>query len=109
VPLARAGSRAEVVAVLGGMPLTIAGLTGIGVVRFGVGTRLALVTAPVEFDAGRRATAALTARGLVTREEVGDRAAPLGAARRTAAGFASVLLARLYLLVRVAGMARSSE
>ncbi|HEU0164892.1 MAG TPA: zinc metallopeptidase [Thermomicrobiales bacterium] len=87
-------------------------LAWVGVALFGLSTFFALLTLPVEFDATRRAKAALVQIGLVDSgvaggEESRGVARVLDAAAWTyVAGFASSLLTLLYYVMMVSGMNR---
>jgi Zn-dependent membrane protease YugP len=112
VPAANIGSSLGIFVVIAGLFLHIAGLAWIGVALFALATVFALVTLPVEFDASRRAKAALTSLGftdggLQTGEETSGVAAVLNAAAWTyVAGFAASLLQLLYWVSLVGGMGR---
>jgi Zn-dependent membrane protease YugP len=69
VPLANFGSSAAWIIILLGFLLHLMGLILVGIVVFSATVLFQLVNLPVEFDASRRARAALVASGLVTRQE----------------------------------------
>jgi uncharacterized protein len=72
----------------------------LGILIFSAAVAFTLVTLPVEFDASRRAMQALTAEGLVTRDELKGVRAVLGAAALTyVAAAASAVLSLLRLLL----------
>ena len=93
-----------------GIILSQPGLAWVGVGLFALATVFALVTLPVEFDATRRAKAALVQVGLVDGgvgggEESKGVAKVLDAAAWTyIAGFASSLLTLLFYVMMVSGM-----
>ncbi len=108
VPAVSIGSNLGIFVLLAGMLLTITPLAWLGVAMFGLGTFFALVTLPVEFDATRRAKAALSNMGMVTVEDGQGVSKVLDSAAWTyIAGFASALLTLLYYVMIVTGMQRS--
>jgi Zn-dependent membrane protease YugP len=110
VPVAQFGSQIGFYALLGGLMLNVMGLAVIGLVLFAAGAVFALVTLPVEFDASRRAMAALQSNGLVTATEYDGARAVLSAAAWTyVAGFVSSILMVLYFALQVLGMSRRDE
>jgi Zn-dependent membrane protease YugP len=112
VPAANIGSTLGIFVVIVGIVLHITGLAWVGVVLFALATVFALVTLPVEFDASRRAKAALanlglTDGGLQTGDETSGVATVLNSAAWTyVAGFAASLLQLLYYVGLVGGMSR---
>ncbi len=96
-----------------GLILSLVELAWIGVILFGLATVFALLTLPVEFDATRRAKAALVQIGIVDAGVSGGQeskgvARVLDAAAWTyIAGFAASLLTLLYYIMLVTGMRRS--
>jgi len=112
VPAANIGSSLGIFVVVAGLILHIAGLAWIGVALFALATVFALVTLPVEFDASRRAKAALTNLGFTdggvqSGDETSGVAVVLNAAGWTyVAGFAASLLQLLYYVGLVGGMGR---
>jgi uncharacterized protein len=72
----------------------------LGILIFSAAVAFTLITLPVEFDASRRAMQALTAEGLVTRDELKGVRTVLGAAALTyVAAAASAVLSLLRLLL----------
>jgi hypothetical protein len=69
VPLAAIGSNAAWIIILLGFVLQLMGLILVGIVVFSFTVLFQLVNLPVEFDASRRARAALLQAGLVTPQE----------------------------------------
>lgn len=115
VPAVNIGSNFGFIVLIAGMLLNVVGLAWAGVALFGISTLFALVTLPVEFDASRRAKAALVTVGLVDggvaqgRESQGV-GQVLGAAAWTyIAGFATSVLTLLYYVMQVSGMSRRSN
>jgi Zn-dependent membrane protease YugP len=110
VPVAQIGSQLGFYALLGGLMLNVMGLAVIGLLLFSAGAVFALVTLPVEFDASRRAMAALQSNGLVTTTEYDGARAVLNAAAWTyVAGFVSSILMVLYFALQVFGMSRRDD
>lgn len=109
VPVVSIGSNLGIFVLLAGVLLSVTGLAWLGVALFGLGTLFALVTLPVEFDATRRAKAALANGGMVSVEDGQGVSKVLDSAAWTyIAGFASALLTLLYYVMMVSGMNRSN-
>jgi uncharacterized protein len=73
----------------------------LGVVLFSAFVVFTLVTLPVEFDASRRAVAALAHHGIISRSEVGGTKAVLDAAALTyVAGAISAIMQLIYFAMR---------
>ena len=109
VPAVSIGSNLGIFVLLAGILIGLTGLAWVGVALFGLGTLFALVTLPVEFDATRRAKAALANGGMVTVEDGAGVSKVLDSAAWTyIAGFASALLTLLYYVMLVTGMQRSN-
>ncbi len=105
VPVVGIGSNLGIFVLLAGLLLQMTGLAWLGVAMFGLGTFFALVTLPVEFDATRRAKAALAGGGMVSVEDGQGVSKVLDSAAWTyIAGFASALLTLLYYVMLVTGM-----
>ncbi len=110
VPAVNIGSNLGFMVIFLGIIIGIAQLAWVGVALFGLATIFALLTLPVEFDATRRAKAALVQVGLVDSgvsggEESKGVARVLDAAAWTyVAGFASSLLTLLYYVMMISGM-----
>jgi Zn-dependent membrane protease YugP len=110
VPAVNIGSNLGFMVIFLGIIIGIAQLAWVGVALFGLATVFALLTLPVEFDATRRAKAALVQVGLVDSgvsggEESKGVARVLDAAAWTyVAGFASSLLTLLYYVMMISGM-----
>ncbi|MGB3307269.1 MAG: zinc metallopeptidase [Thermomicrobiales bacterium] len=110
VPAVNIGSNFGFMLLFLGIIINMTPLAWAGVALFGISTVFALLTLPVEFDASRRAKAALVQVGLVDSgvaggEESKGVARVLDAAAWTyVAGFASSLLTLLYYVMMVSGM-----
>lgn len=110
VPVVNLGSNLGFLVLFAGLILNQIGLAWAGVALFGLSTVFALMTLPVEFDASRRAKAALVQVGLVDSgvsggEESRGVSATLDAAAWTyVAGFAASMLTLLYYVMQVMGM-----
>lgn len=108
VPVANTGSGLSIIvliiaAVLGGASTALGHTASlIGVVLFATTTVFTLVTLPVEFDASKRALAALDSGGLVTRQELAGARKVLNAAAMTyVAAFITSMLTLLYWAFRL--------
>lgn len=102
VPVARFGSGGSWILIILGMALGLANLAFAGVLLFALVVVFQLVSLPVEFNASRRALAALEGGGFLRAEELPMAAQVLRAAALTyvAAALSSILqLARLLLIV----------
>lgn len=114
VPLVSIGSNFGFIVLIAGMMLQSAGLALAGVGLFALSTVFALVTLPVEFDASKRARAALVTVGLVDggvaygEESKGVKSVLDAAAWTYIAGFAMSVLTLLYYVMAVMGMRRSN-
>lgn len=101
VPLVGIGSNLAIPLIIIGMIFGSLGLAKIGVVVFGLTTLFTLVTLPVEFDASRRALAALEEGRILVGEELGGARAVLRAAASTyVAAAVSSLATLLYFALR---------
>ncbi len=115
VPAVNLGSNLGFGVLFMGLLLQQQGLAWIGVALFALSTVFALATLPVEFDATKRAKAALMQVGLVDSgvaggEESKGVARVLDAAAWTyIAGFAASLLTLLYYVMMVMGMGSRRE
>lgn len=112
VPAVNIGSNLGFIVLIAGLFMAIQPLAWAGVALFGLSTLFALVTLPVEFDASRRAKAALVQTGLVDGgvsggDESRGVATVLDSAAWTyVAGFAASVLTLLYYVMLVTGMRR---
>jgi Zn-dependent membrane protease YugP len=101
VPLASIGSNTAWIILILGFALHLAGLIYVGIAVFGLTVLFQLVNLPVEFDASRRARAALLQLGLVTPGEDVVVGRVLGAAALTyVAATLTAVLTLLYFLFR---------
>jgi Zn-dependent membrane protease YugP len=92
VPVASFGSSLAFPIIIIGFLLGSFGLVNVGLALFSVIVLFQLVTLPVEFDASRRALAALEGQGLLATDEIGGARAVLNAAALTyVAGFVAAL------------------
>jgi Zn-dependent membrane protease YugP len=100
-PAAVFGSNLSWILILAGMFLNMTGLTWAGIALFSVAVFFTLVTLPVEFDATRRAKAALPQLGLVSTSDKSGVAAVLDAAAMTyVAAAATAILQLVYFIMR---------
>lgn len=115
VPVVNIGSNFGFIVLFAGLLMASQPIAWVGVGLFGLATLFALMTLPVEFDATRRAKAALVQVGIVDGgvrggEESKGVANVLDAAAWTyIAGFASSLLTLLYYVMMVSGMGGRRE
>jgi Zn-dependent membrane protease YugP len=101
VPLAGIGSNVSFLLIFLGIALGLMNLTLLGILAFSATVVFQLVNLPVEFDASRRARAALLDSGLVTAEEDGTVGRVLNAAALTyVAATLTAVLTLLYYLFR---------
>jgi uncharacterized protein len=97
VPVATIGQSLWFLPVVLGLAMGITGLVTIGLIAFAVIVLFQLVTLPVEFDASKRALAALEGQGLLAADEIGGARAVLNAAALTyVAGFVAALGQLIY-------------
>ncbi len=112
VPLVNIGSNFGFIVLFAGLLMASQNIAWIGVGLFSLATVFALMTLPVEFDATKRAKAALVQAGIVDGGVQGGQesegvANVLDAAAWTyIAGFASSVLTLLYYVMLVTGMRR---
>ena len=100
VPVATFGQSIWILPVFAGLILGLTGLTTIGLVLFAAVVLFQLVTLPVEFDASKRALAALENQGLLASDEVPGARAVLNAAALTyIAGFVAALGQLVYFFL----------
>ncbi len=113
VPAVQVGSQLGFILFFAGLLLSITGLAWVGVGLFALTTVFALITLPVEFDASRRARAALVQVGLVDggvgggSESQGVAAVLSAAAWTYVAGFVASLLNLLYYVSLLTGNRRN--
>ncbi len=90
-----------------GLFVQSAGLLWVGIILFSAFVVFTLITLPVEFDASRRAVAALRELGMIEVDEVGGASAVLKAAAMTyVAAAITALLQLLYFLMRAGVLGR---
>jgi Zn-dependent membrane protease YugP len=100
VPAATIGQQLWFLPVLLGFVFASTSLIEIGIVLLGAVVLFQLVTLPVEFDASRRALAAIEGQGLLAADEVGGARKVLSAAALTyVAGFIAALAQLAYLIL----------
>jgi Zn-dependent membrane protease YugP len=100
VPAATFGQSLWFLPVFLGLVMGLSGLVTIGLVLFAAIVLFQLVTLPVEFDASRRALAALEGQGLLAPGEIDGARAVLGAAALTyVAGFVASLGQLVYFFL----------
>jgi uncharacterized protein len=110
VPAVAIGSNLGMIVLILGVVIGAVGLAWVGVGLFALATVFAAVTLPVEFDASKRARAALVGVGLVDNgmndgpESQGVKRVLDAAAWTYIAGFAASLLTLLYYVTLVMGM-----
>jgi Zn-dependent membrane protease YugP len=101
VPIASLGSNLAWLIILAGFLFSSLSLVYAGIIAFSTTVLFQLINLPVEFDASRRARAALAADGLITREEDVEVKRVLDAAAWTyVAATLTSLLTLLYFLFR---------
>jgi Zn-dependent membrane protease YugP len=99
VPACNVGSSLAMPLILAGFFLNLFNLVYAGIALFALAVLFQLVTLPVEFNASRRAIAALNEGGMITPEESAGVGKVLSAAALTyVAGLLSSLLQLLYYL-----------
>ncbi len=104
VPMARFGSYAPWIIVIGGFYLHILSLVYVGVILFTFAVAFQLITLPVEFNASTRARAQLESLGLVTQSDAyGVRKVLSAAAMTYVAGAVAAILQLLYYLMLLSG------
>ncbi len=101
VPVAQIGSNLAWPLLLVGFLIGAAGLVKLGVVLFSAAVAFQLVTLPVEFNASRRALAALAGSGVLAPDEIGGARQVLTAAAMTyVAAAVTAVVQLLYFLLR---------
>ena len=103
IPATKVGSTLSLPLIILGMIFSISAISFIGVILFGFTVLFQLVTLPVEFNASRRAVAALGSSGRVSQEGVKSAKKVLTAAALTyVAALATALanMVRLMILIR---------
>jgi len=104
VPAASIGSQGAWVLIMLGLVLGVTGLAWLGVIAFALAVLFQLVTLPVEFDASRRALAALSTTGMLPDTQVAGARNVLTAAALTY--IAAALISVMQLLYWVGAVGR---
>lgn len=102
VPAVNIGSQLAFPAILMGIWLRFAELAWLGVILYGGAVLFQIVTLPVEFDASRRAIAALSSSGVLPPEQVAGARQVLSAAALTYVGAALVSALQLLYFIGLA-------
>ena len=101
VPMASIGSKLVWPVLIIGIILASTALIKIGIIFFGMVVAFQLITLPVEFNASRRAVAALSSSGMLMEQEVdGARTVLRAAAMTYVAAAAMAVLQLIYFLLR---------
>ena len=106
VPVASFGSQLAFPLFFLGLIFRADVLLNVGIILFAVAVLFTLITLPVEFNASRRAVAALGQSGLVTREELGAVKEVLTAAALTYVAAAAMAIMQLLSMLLIANRRR---
>jgi len=106
VPVAMFGSQLAFPLFFIGLIFQATSLVNVGIILFSAAVLFTLVTLPVEFNASRRAMAALRSAGLVTEGELGAVKEVLSAAALTYVASAAMAIAQLLGMLMIAGGGR---
>lgn len=106
IPVTNFGSKLAVPLVLIGILLSYPPVAYIGVILFSLTTLFQLVTLPVEFDASKRAIAALESGGRLDNGEITSARKVLRAAALTYVGALAMSLLSLIRIILIAGRSR---
>jgi hypothetical protein len=106
VPVANLGSQLAIPLFIMGFVLRYEPLVTIGILAFAGAVLFTLITLPVEFDASRRAVAALRSGGTVNEEELGAVKEVLSAAALTYVAAAAMAALQLVMLLSSANRRR---
>lgn len=114
IPLTNFGSRIAMPLILAGILMTFLGrfsdtLVYLGIAAFGMSLVFQIVTLPVEFNASRRAMAAIESSNLLTSEEQQGARKTLTAAALTYVAATAVSLAQLLRLILLFGGRRRDD
>lgn len=114
IPVTNFGSKIAMPLILAGILLTSLGsfsdiLVYLGIAAFGLSLVFQLVTLPVEFNASRRAMAAIEQTGMLTQEEQQGARKTLTAAAMTYLAATAVALAQLLRLILIFGNRRRRD
>ncbi len=108
IPITNIGSKLAMPLILLGLILTFLGnfsqvFINIGIIMFGLSVVFQLVTLPVEFNASRRAIAAISQNGILDNDEITGAKKTLSAAAMTYVAATAVALAQLLRLLILFG------
>lgn len=106
IPITNIGSQLSIPLILIGLLFNMTGLINIGILLFGAVVLFQLVTLPVEFNASRRAIAALSHSGALTPEELPGAKKVLTAAAMTYVAALAVSLAQLVRFIALSNRRR---
>ena len=106
VPIANIGSSASWILIILGIVFSTFNLITIGIICFAAVVVFQLVTLPVEFNASRRALAAIESRNLLTDDELRGARSVLRAAAMTYVAALLVSFAQLLRLILLYGNRR---
>lgn len=106
IPITRIGSNLSWPLLVLGLIFNFQQLVWAGIILFAAVTVFQIVTLPVEFNASRRALAAIDERGMLTEEELRDARKVLSAAAMTYVAALLVSLAQLFRLLLLFGRRR---
>ena len=114
IPITNIGSRLSIPLIMLGIVCNFLGnfsyfLVDLGIAAFGLSFVFQLVTLPVEFNASRRAMAAIRDAGLLTEEEQRGASKTLKAAAMTYVAATAVALAQLLRLITIFGNRRRND
>jgi Zn-dependent membrane protease YugP len=114
IPITNFGSKIAMPLILAGILLTALGsfsdtLVYTGIAAFGLSLVFQLITLPVEFNASRRAMAAIEQMGILTQEEQQGARKTLTAAALTYVAATAVALAQLLRLILIFGNRRRRD
>jgi Zn-dependent membrane protease YugP len=107
VPVAGIGSSIGPYMAIFGLIFNFGILIELGLILFAVAVVFYLVTLPVEFNASRRAIAALETGGMLSNDEIGPARKVLKAAAMTYVASAAVAIASLLRLILLSNRRRS--
>lgn len=103
IPICSIGSNLAMPLIILGLVLDMFGLCYIGILAFGLASLFQLITLPVEFDASRRALAALESSGRFSDTDLKNAGKTLRAAALTYVAALAVALANLLRIIVIVG------
>lgn len=103
IPICAIGSNLAMPLIILGLVLDMFGLCYIGILAFGLATLFQLITLPVEFNASRRALAALESSGRFSDTDLKNAGKTLRAAALTYVAALAVALANLLRIIVIVG------